>query len=134
MQRPILYSLLLSLLLSAALPSAYAQAHRDTRSPDKLPTAAEIKNPPKSWIDKDTGHRVVRLTNEPGSASFYFNVNAYTPAGDEMIYTTHEGISVLNLKTWKTRSAVQGHVRAIVVGHKTPSVFYIKPEAVSYTH
>ena len=22
--------------------------------------------PPKSWIDKDTGHRVVRLTDEPG--------------------------------------------------------------------
>src|SRR5665213_950025 len=127
MQRPILYSLLLSLLLSAALPSAYAQAHRDTRSPDKLPTAAEIKNPPKSWIDKDTGHRVVRLTNEPGSASFYFNVNAYTPDGKEMIYTTPEGISVLNLQTLQTRSVVTGRVHTIVVGHTTPSVFYLKP-------
>jgi len=35
---------------------------------------------------------------------------------------------VLDLKTLKTRSVVQGHVRAIVVGHKTQSVFYIKPE------
>src|SRR6185312_5164208 len=101
---------------------------KDTRSAENMPTAAELKDPPKSWIDKDTGHRIVRLTDEPGSASFYFNVNAYTPAGDEMIYTTREGISVLNLKTWKTRSVVQGRVRAIVVGHKTPSVFYIKPE------
>jgi oligogalacturonide lyase len=93
-----------------------------------MPTAKERQNPPASWIDKDTGHRVVRLTTEPGSASFYFNVNAYTPDGNEMIYTTPEGISVLNLKTLKTRSVVQGKVRAIVVGHKTQSVFYIKPE------
>jgi len=92
-----------------------------------MPTAAEIKNPPKSWIDSDTGHRVVRLTNEPGSASFYFNVNAYTPDGKEMIYTTPEGISVLNLQTLQTRSVVKGKVHTIVVGHTTPSVFYIKP-------
>ena len=93
-----------------------------------MPTPAEIKDPPKSWTDPETGHRIVRLTNEPGSASFYFNVNAYTPDGTEMIYTTKEGISVLNLKTLATRSVVTGRVRTIVVGHKTPSVFYIKPE------
>jgi len=116
-----------ALISSAALAQGYPTP-KDTRSAENMPTAAELKDPPKSWIDKDTGHRVVRLTDEPGSASFYFNVNAYTPAGDEMIYTTRDGISVLNLKTWKTRSVVQGRVRAIVVGHKTPSVFYIKPE------
>lgn len=86
------------------------------------------QEPPKSWVDPATGHRVVRLTNEPNSASFYFNVNAYTPNGKEMVYTTPDGISVMDLTTWKTRSVVQGHVRTIVVGHKTPSVFYIKPE------
>ena len=26
--------------------------------------------PPRTWIDPDTGHRIVRLTDEPGSASF----------------------------------------------------------------
>ncbi len=120
----------LSLLLCTALltPIAFAQARPDTRLPANMPTAQELKHPPASWIDKDTGHRIVRLTNEPGSASFYFNVNAYTPDGKEMIYTTPEGISVLDLKTLKTRAVVQGRVRAVVVGHKTPSVFYIKPE------
>ena len=24
--------------------------------------------PPKTWIDPDTGHRVIRLTDEPNSA------------------------------------------------------------------
>ncbi|MGC2300773.1 MAG: oligogalacturonate lyase family protein [Acidobacteriaceae bacterium] len=86
------------------------------------------QEPPTSWIDPATGHRVLRLTREPDSASFYFNVNAYTPNGREMIYTTPDGISVIDLTTWKTRSVVQGRVRTIVVGHKTPSVFYVKPE------
>ena len=115
----------LALLLSQR---AVAQAAKDTRSPANMPTAAELQHPPKSWIDKDTGHRVVRLTDEPGSASFYFNVNAYTPDGNEMIYTSPAGISVLDLRTYKTRSVVKGDVRAVVVGHKTPSIFYIKPE------
>ena len=35
--------------------------------------------PPKTWVDKDTGHRVWRLSDEPNSGGFYFNVNAYTP-------------------------------------------------------
>ena len=35
--------------------------------------------PPKTWVDKDTGHRVWRVSDEPNSGAFYFNVNAYTP-------------------------------------------------------
>ena len=116
---------LLAQLVSAQ--ASYPPA-KDTRTAANMPTAAELHNPPKSWVDKDTGHRVVRLTDEPGSASFYFNVNAYTPDGNEMVYTTPEGISVLDLKTLKTRSVVKGRVHTIIVGHKTPSVFYIKPE------
>jgi oligogalacturonide lyase len=89
--------------------------------------AAPAKEPPTSWIDPATGHKVVRITREPDSASFYFNVNSYTPDGREMVYTTPDGISVIDLTTWKTRSVVHGKVHTIVVGHKTPSVFYIKP-------
>jgi oligogalacturonide lyase len=85
-----------------------------------------VQEPPTSWIDADTGHRVIRLTREPGSASLYFNDNGYTPDGKQMIYTTPEGVSVLDLTTFKTRSVVEGKVRVIVVGHKTPTVFYIK--------
>lgn len=91
-------------------------------------TTADVKNPPKSWIDPDTGHRVIRLTPEPGSASLYFNVNAYSPDGHEMIYTTPDGVSVIDLKTLKTRAVVNGRVRVIMAGFKTPSVFYVKPE------
>jgi oligogalacturonide lyase len=121
------YLFLAALILSAP-HTASAQARADTRPPGKMPTVEEIKNPPKTWIDKDTGHRVIRLTDEPGSASFYFNVNAYTPDGNEMIYTTPDGISVLDLRTHKTRSVVTGKVRTMEVGHKSQTIFYIKTD------
>ena len=31
-------------------------------------TAAAQQQPPREWIDPDTGHRVIRLSDEPGSA------------------------------------------------------------------
>src|SRR5690348_14089782 len=58
--------------------------------------ASDTNTPPTSWVDPDTGHRIIRLTREPGSDSFYFNVNGYTPDGKRMAYTTPNGISVLN--------------------------------------
>lgn len=86
--------------------------------------------PPKEWIDPDTGHRIVRLTEEPGSASLYFNQNSYTPDGKSMIFTTPTGISVLDLATRQAKQVVSGRVRVIVTGHKTRSVFYIQDNAV----
>ena len=74
--------------------------------------------PPKSWIDPDTGHRIVRLTNEPDSASLYFNQNGYTADGKKMVYTTPEGISALNLETHAARPVVKGRVRVIVIAEQ----------------
>lgn len=112
--------------------------------------AAPSATPPKSWVDKDTGHRVYRLSNEPGSQSFYFNVNPFSPDGKLMAYTAPDGIHVLNLETRKTRLLVSNPpmpagaahnrmarfmygVHAIVVGHKTPSVFYTKFDPATHT-
>jgi len=88
--------------------------------------------PPASWIDQDTGHRVVRLTTEPGSATLYFNQNGYTGDGKEMVYTTPKGISVLNLATQETRPVVEGEVRVVVTGHKSQRVYYLENGAVWY--
>ncbi len=92
--------------------------------------AAPNSEPPTSWIDPDTGHRIVRLTREPGSASLYFNQNGYTADGKKMVYTTPDGISVLDLKTHAAKPVVQGKVRIIVTGRKTQSVYYTKEGAV----
>src|SRR5215472_10031080 len=89
--------------------------------------------PPKTWVDPDTGHRVVRLTDEPGSASLYFNQNGYTADGKKMVYTSPQGIHVLDLATRATKVVVQGRARIIVTGHKTQNVYYIRADEVMAT-
>src|ERR1700739_4720416 len=83
-----------------------------------IPLMAEDA-PPKTWVDPDTGHRVYRLTDEPASASLYFNQNGYTADGRKLIYTTPGGISSFDLQTRESRKVVEGRVRVIVTGHKT---------------
>jgi oligogalacturonide lyase len=91
------------------------------------------QTPPRTWIDKDTGRRIVRLTDEPGSASLYFNQNGYTADGKKMVYTTPKGISVLNLETHEPKPVVEGRVRIVVTGRRTQSVYYIRDNAVYAT-
>jgi oligogalacturonide lyase len=105
-------------------------------------TAPSNQTPPRSWVDKDTGHRVWRLSNEPNSGGFYFNINAYTPDGKQMIYTAPDGIHVMEMATRETKLLVpngprpadakgSGYpeaVHALVAGYKTNSVFYTKSD------
>ena len=105
--------------LVAGLPLLFAQA--------------PAPEPPTSWIDPATGHRVVRLTREPGSASLYFNQNGYTADGKKLVYTTPGGISVLDLATREARQVVEGRVRVIEAGRKTQRIYYIREGAVFST-
>lgn len=89
--------------------------------------------PQKSWIDPDTGRRIIRLTSEPNSASLYFNQNGYTANGKRLVYTTPDGISVLDLKTSQARSVVQGKVRLIDAGRVSERVYYIRDDSVFFT-
>ncbi|MEZ5357121.1 MAG: oligogalacturonate lyase, partial [Bryobacteraceae bacterium] len=103
--------------------------------PALLATAilAAAADPPGSWIDPDTGHRVVRLTREKGSASLYFNQNGYTADGRKLVYTTADGISVLDLETKAARQIVSGRVRMIDAGRRTQKIFYIRDGAAWWT-
>jgi oligogalacturonide lyase len=96
-------------------------------------TCAVAAEPPRTWVDPDTGHRIVRLTDEPDSASLYFNQNGYTADGKQMVYTTPDGISALDLQTRIAKSVVKGKVRVIVTGRKTQNVYYIKDNMVCST-
>ena len=104
--------------------------------------------PPRSWVDKDTGHRVWRLSDERNSGGFYFNINAYTPDNKQMIYTAPDGIHVMDMATRATKLLVAnppadpsastgprtpGVVHAMVAGHKTNSVFYTATNAAGVT-
>jgi oligogalacturonide lyase len=103
-------------LLLAALAAAFS-----------LPAFAAAE-PPREWIDPTTGHRVVRLSDEPGTASLYFHQNAYTPDGKKIVVTTPHGISTIELATRKIVSVVEGEAHVIVVGHQSGDVYYTKSE------
>ena len=131
-----------AVLLPLALTAqAKAQTQRDTKPSE---TGAV---PPKSWIDKDTGHRVLRVSDIPNSGAFYFNVNAYTPDGKQMVYNSPDGIMVLDLATMSSKLLVPnppapsggsprggGGARAIVVGHKTNSIFFTRMDSATHTN
>jgi oligogalacturonide lyase len=87
---------------------------------------ASAQDLPREWIDPDTGHRVIRLSDEAGSASLYFHQNAYTPDGSKLIITTPTGLSTINLKTRVIEKVVDGRVNVIVTGRKTGDVYYLK--------
>jgi oligogalacturonide lyase len=98
-----------------------------------LPAVCQDGEPPASWIDPDTGHRVIRLTTEPNSASLYFNQNGYTADSKQLVYTTPNGISVLDLATRKAKSVVEGRVRLIEAGRKNMRVYYLRDGALWWT-
>ena len=86
-------------------------------------------NTPVTWVDSDTGKRVTRLTDEPNSRSLYFNQNAFTPDGKEMVYLANNSIYVVALAgTNPTRLLVPGPINSIVVGRKTPTVYFTKTD------
>jgi oligogalacturonide lyase len=118
-----------------------------------LSSVARAQTPPKSWVDKDTGHRVWRLSDETNSGGFYFNINAYTPDHKQMVYTAPDGIHVLDMETLKTKLLVPnpprptttinqqspprgpfpGLLHTLVVGNKTNSIFYTSTDANKVT-
>ena len=61
--------------------------------------ASFAAEPSIDWVDPDTGHRVIRISTQPGSASLYFHQNTYTPEGDKMIFDSPRGIAAVDLKT-----------------------------------
>lgn len=88
--------------------------------------------PPTDWIDPATGHRVIRLSREPGTASLYFNQNAYTKDGKKIIVTTPGGgIAAIDLQTREITPLVPGPVSVLVTGHKTGDIYYTKRAARS---
>jgi oligogalacturonide lyase len=96
-----------------------------------LPASA-ADTPPTEWIEPATGHRVIRLSSEPGSASLYFHQNAYTTEGDKLVIVTPEGLSTVHLQTRALELVVpraryaMGGSSGIEVGRKTRQVYYTR--------
>jgi oligogalacturonide lyase len=87
------------------------------------------KDMPDEWIDKDTHHKVVRLSRTEGrNSSFYFHNNPFI--GNKMVYynTGANGRQVytVDLNTLKPEQVTQqaSPMNGEIVGAKTKSVYY----------
>ena len=79
--------------------------------------------PVREWVDRDTGHRVVRLSVEPDSRSLYFHQNAFMPDG-RMVFTTTNGIFAVRLDTRQIEKLVPAPAHIVMVGKKFGRVYY----------
>jgi len=81
--------------------------------------------PQSSWVDRTTGHRIVRVDDRPGNYALYFNYNPFTPDGRRMVYLTPDGIRVADTTRWTTRLVLKEKVdRLLFVGHTAPVAYY----------
>ena len=99
-----------------------------------LQQSATAADPPLEWIEPATGHRVVRLSREPGSDNLYFHQNPYTAEGDKLVVRTPGGLSTINLKTRQIEQVVEGRAGNVIVGRKARTVFYSRDGKVLATH
>src|SRR6266498_3585752 len=95
--------------------------------------ATVAEEPPTEWIDPATGHRVIRLSREPGTASLYFHQNAYSADGRKLLVTSPGGLSTIHLQTREIALVVTGRVGVLVTGHKTGQIYYTRGESIYAT-
>lgn len=93
---------------------------------------------PKEWIDQDTRHKIVRLTNKPGdNASFYFHNNPFV--GNRMVFystdSTGRQLYTLHLrnKEIKKLTSWDRPMSGEIVGRKTRKVYYQVGDSVLST-
>src|SRR5438128_2488655 len=107
----------------ATLTTAEPGQRSNTQPPSAVTKAQDVKEPPTEWTDPDTGHRVLRLSREPGSSSLYFHQNAYSADGQKLVITTPSGIAAINLKTRAIENIAPSR-SILVTGRKTGQVYY----------
>lgn len=92
------------------------------------------EEPPRDWIEPETGHRVLRLSDVAGSRSLYFHQNPYTADGDKLVIETPTGLATVDLATRAITEIVTGEVSRVVVAPKSRIVYYFKDDTVYATH
>jgi len=95
---------------------------------------------PDEWVDKDTGHKVIRLSRREGeNRCLYFHQNMFTADGDKMVFvgTTPQGrrAFTVNLKTHAIRQVTTEPGGGFeILAPKRRELFYINGRNVMATH
>ena len=125
------------LLPSIALLSLSIVAYYHAAAQPVLETGGQKM--PDEWIDKDTHHKVIRLTRKEGeNASFYFHNNPFV--GNEMVFysTDNNGkqLWTVNLNNLKVEQLTHqsSPMFGEIVGKKTHNVYYQIKDSVFATN
>ncbi len=99
--------------------------------PPKAPNANE-------WVDKTTGHKVIRLSRREGTNEvFYFHQNPFTASGDKMVFmgSTNKGRCAFtcDLKTLDIRQITTIGCGLEVVAPKSRTLYYTSGDSVYAT-
>jgi oligogalacturonide lyase len=89
---------------------------------------APAATPPLEWVDPATGHRVIRLSTDPGTRSIYFHQNGITPDGRFVLVEMTDGIGVIEIATRRNTRLVQGKARALFIGRRSGLVYFSRGE------
>ena len=82
---------------------------------------------PRSWIDPETGHRVVQLSKVGGTNSLYFTQYAYTAGGTKVVMEAPDGIDLATLATGEIERVYDGKLGPIIqVGRKSGDIYFTK--------
>jgi len=131
---------LASVLAGALADQGGGGVHRDGLAAAGLPVleTGSVRPMPSRWIDKDTRHTVVRLSDLGGNnASFYFHNNPFV--GDKMAFYHTEGknkqIYTLDLGTRQTVQVthMSSPMNGEIVGRSSGRVFYQIKDSVFYS-
>src|SRR5208282_1059477 len=94
----------------------------------RVHAATSTNSLPDDWIDPDTGHRIIRISTQPDSASFYFHQEMFTPQGDKMVFDTPSGIAVVDVKSLKAGppkiQIIVSNASAIETARRTRDVYF----------
>lgn len=86
---------------------------------------------PRSWVDPDTGHRIVQLSTDPGTASLYFTQYAYTAHGTKLVMTTRRGVDLVTIATGEIEHLLDAPAgRVLMTGRKTGAIYYTRDGAL----
>jgi len=110
------FPLIVAAFVAAGLSGALAQ---------ETPAASSL---PRSWVDADTGHRVVQLSQDAHSESLYFTQYSFTADGTKMVFTQRGGnFDLVTVATGAIEHVYKdGGARVLQTGRKTGAIFYTK--------
>lgn len=90
-----------------------------------LAGAGAYAAPVRQWTDPTTGHEIVQISSEPGTASLYFHQSSYTPQGDKMVISVPDGISTVTMADWSVKPLIKGKdLQLLFTGRKTRTAYY----------